>query len=105
MRISWLVLTAVALLAGCSTVTIKPRTDVAVSDVPSYEQTRDFFLWGLVGEERVNVSEVCEGKPAAQMQSQQTFVNGFLGLITLGIYSPHSVKVWCEDAVLSGGEV
>ncbi|NND36137.1 MAG: Bor family protein [Gammaproteobacteria bacterium] len=99
-----LVLCAVMVIAGCSTITINPRSEIVVRDEPSYEQTRDFFLWGLVGEERVNVTEACDGKAVAQMQSQATFVNGFLGLITLGIYSPHTVKVWCEDAILNRGE-
>jgi len=31
------------------------------------------------------------------MQSQQTFADGALGLVTLGIYAPHTVKVWCEQ--------
>jgi hypothetical protein len=30
------------------------------------------------------------------MQSQQTFVDGLLGLVTLGIYSPQTAKVWCK---------
>ena len=81
--------------------TIKPQGDVAVRDTANYQQTRDFFLWGLVGEARVNVGEVCRDQGVAQMQSQATFVNGLLAALTLGIYAPHSVKVWCEDAVLN----
>jgi hypothetical protein len=50
----------------------------------------------LAGETRVNTEEVCNGKQPAQMQSQSTFVNGFISNLTLGLYSPHSVKVWCE---------
>ena len=104
MRGIGLVLYAAVALAGCSTITINPQTTVTVRDEPSYEQTRDFFLWGLVGEERVNVSEVCDGNSVAQMQSQATFVNGFLSIITLGIYAPHTVKVWCEDTILNRSE-
>ena len=85
--------------------TIKPSSDVVVRDLPNYEDTRHFFFWGLMGEERINVTEVCADKDVAQMQSQETFVNGLLGAITLGIYAPHSVRVWCDDAVLSGGSV
>ncbi|ADN75505.1 Bor family protein [Ferrimonas balearica DSM 9799] len=87
-------------LTGCSTVTIKPDPTVVVNKTPSYEDSRHFFFWGLAGEERVNVSEVCEGQPA-QMQSQQTFLDGLFGGLTLGIYAPHSVKVWCQDTVIN----
>ncbi|MGY8876101.1 MAG: Bor/Iss family lipoprotein, partial [Pseudoalteromonas sp.] len=31
---------------------------------------------------------------------QQTFSDGALSLITLGIYSPHTIKVWCQEQVL-----
>ena len=88
-------------LVGCQNVTIKPDSQVRVSDTPNYQDTRHFFFWGLLGEERVNVSSVCDQYPVAQMQSQQTFVNGLLGAITLGIYAPHSVRVWCEDRVIN----
>lgn len=97
-------LVAIVALSACSTITIQPDGNVAVKDVPSYQETRDFFLWGLVGEEHVNVNEVCTENGPAQMQSQQTFVNGFLTAITLGIYAPHSVKVWCDDAILNRQE-
>ena len=90
-------------LAGCQNVTIKPNSDLVVRDSPNYQDTRHFFFWGLMGEERVNVTQVCNDKAVAQMQSQQTFVNGLLGGITLGIYAPHSVRVWCEDAVMNRG--
>jgi hypothetical protein len=63
---------------------------------PTFEQRQDFFLWGLVGESHIDTKTVCGGKRATQMQSQQTFVDGLLGLVTLGIYAPQSAKVWCS---------
>lgn len=94
-------LAVVAVLSGCSTVTIQPVPGVKVIETPSYQDTRHFFLWGLVGEEHVNVTNVCSDQGVAQMQSQATFVNAFLTIITFGIYAPHSVRVWCEDAELN----
>ena len=82
--------------SACSTVTIHPKSAGTLSSQPSYEESKSFYLGGLVGEQRVNVSEICGDKEVTQMQSQQTFINGFLGLITLGIYAPHTVKVWCK---------
>jgi hypothetical protein len=91
-----LIIGFVGLLGGCSTVTINPEASKKLVTTPTYQESRSFYLWGLVGEQRVNVHEVCNGSPVKQMQSQQTFINGLLGAITLGIYAPHSVKVWCE---------
>lgn len=91
--------TALALatvLAGCSTVTIHPKDSPKFSSAPTYEDSRPFYLGGLVGEERVDVKEVCANQDVKQMQSQQTFTDGLLTVVTLGIYAPHTVKVWCE---------
>ncbi len=87
----------VLMLGACSSVTIQPQKIAKLSDKPTYQDSRPFYLWGLVGEERVDVKEICTDTQAAQMQSQQTFSDGALGLITLGIYSPHTIKVWCEE--------
>lgn len=86
---------ALLLIAGCSTVTINPEISGKLVSPPTYEDSKSFYFWGLAGEHRVNVVQICGDKKVAQMQSQQTFVDGLLGVITLGIYSPHTVKVWC----------
>ncbi len=91
------VLITVLLAGGCSTVTMNPEKSGRLVTEPTYEASKKFYIFGLSGEHRINVKEVCDGKEVLQMQSQQTFVDGFLGLITFGIYSPHTVKVWCKN--------
>lgn len=89
----------VCTLAGCSTVTIVPGGATNSSKVvspPTYAQSQSFYLFGLVGVRHVNVDEVCAGKPVLQMRTEQTVSDAALGLVTLGIYSPHTAKVWCE---------
>jgi len=88
-------LTAIFLMA-CATVTIRPGGGEKDTRDPTYSKTETFFFWGLVGENHVNVKAVCGDKAVKQMQSQNTFVNGLLGAITLGIYAPRSVNIWCE---------
>ena len=83
-------------LSACSTVTINPDGRAKVVSEPSYQDSKAFFLFGLVGEHHVDVLRICNGKEPVQMQSQQTITDGLLGVITLGIYSPHSTKVWCN---------
>ncbi|GAA3939872.1 Bor family protein [Litoribacillus peritrichatus] len=84
------------MLMACSSVTIHPTATFKYSSEPTYQDSRHFFFWGLVGQTRVDVKQICQQKRVVQMQSQATFVDGLLTLITLGIYAPHSVKVWCE---------
>lgn len=92
----------VVMLSACSSVTIQPQKIAKLSDKPTYQDSRPFFMWGLVGEERVNVKKVCGDQTVVQMQSQQTVIDGALGLVTLGIYAPHTVKVWCDEQRVSG---
>jgi hypothetical protein len=86
-----------ALTSACTTVTIRDQGTVKISSSPDYSTMNHFFFWGLVGHSYVNVSQVCGGKPPVQMQTEQTFVDGLLTLITLGIYNPRSASVWCTD--------
>lgn len=83
-------------LSACSTVTIKPHGQEKIVDKPTYQESQAFFLFGTIGEKHINVTEICNGKDPVQMQSQQTFVDGLLSGFTLGIYSPHTAKVWCK---------
>lgn len=83
-------------LAGCYSVTSRPAGGFKVATTPSFDQRQDFYLWGLVGESHINVKQVCEAKQVTQMQSQMTPVDALLGLVTIGIYSPKSARVWCN---------
>lgn len=89
-------------LGGCSAVTIQPQKIAKLTSEPTYQDSRPFFMWGLVGEQRIDVKKVCGEQTVVQMQSQQTFTDGALGLVTLGIYAPHTIKVWCQQQASAG---
>lgn len=82
-------------MAGCSTVTIRDKSTNQLAGEPTYESSKAFFLWGLVGEHHIDVKDICGGKGAKQIQAQDTFVDSLLAVITLGIYMPRTAKVWC----------
>ena len=83
-------------MSGCFTVTSRPSGGFAVASKPQFEQQQDFYLWGLVGESHIDTKTVCAGKKPTQLQSQTTFLDGLLTVVTLGIYAPNTAKVWCE---------
>lgn len=85
------------ILSGCSSVTIKPKGGAIISNSPTMEKSYSFFLGGLIGEHTVNVTQFCDGSEPVQFQSQNTFVDKLLGGLTLGIYTPRTVKIWCQD--------
>lgn len=98
MRLKNLVLASVLLTSsGCFTVTATRNGSVPKASEPDFKETEHFFLWGLAPDARVvNVKKVCPQNPPSQLQTQTTFVDGFLSLITLGIYSPRTARVWCS---------
>lgn len=88
-------LTSSILLAGCSTqtATLKPHT----TQIPSYEESQSFFLFGIGQENTVNAVNICGSKEKiAKVESFHSPVNILLGAITLGIYTPRTAKVYCQ---------
>lgn len=85
-----------ALVSACSTVTIRPDGGAKLTTPPTYSEKKDFFIYGLAGEHRVDVKDVCGGSEPTQMQTQQTFEDGLFTFFTFGIYAPHHANVWCE---------
>ena len=50
--------------------------------------THHFFVSGIGQKKTVDAAKICGGAEMLKTETQQTFVNGLLGFITLGIYTP-----------------
>ena len=90
-----LLATALACITGCAqqtfTVQNKPAA-VALKETI----THHFFVSG-VGV-TVDAAKICGGaENVVKAETQQTFVNGLLGFITLGIYTPLEARVYCSQ--------
>ena len=92
-----LLATALALLiTGCAqqtfTVQNKPA---AVAPKPSPIISS---VSGIGQKENCRCSQICGGaENVVKTETQQTFVNGLLGFITLGIYTPLEARVYCSQ--------
>lgn len=62
------------------------------------------WLWGLVPAKDIDVRQECPSGVAI-VETQQSFVNGLVGALTLGIYTPQRVRVTCASAGTSLGRV
>ena len=83
-------------LLSCQTVTIKPEGGLSrLAKTPDYSEWQSFFFWGLVSENHIDTSSICGEAPIRQIQSQFSFLNGLVSVLTLGIYNPRTAKVWC----------
>ena len=52
------------------------------------------WLWGIVPAEPIDVRQSCPSG-VATVETEQSFMNGLVGALTLGIYSPQRVRVTC----------
>jgi hypothetical protein len=87
-------LSAALLATGCYTTRF--QSNLAPGGA-KFEEKGNFFLWGLVGEKEVDLKKMCPAGPA-RWQNQQTFVDGLIGAVTLGIYIPRTINVECTGA-------
>ena len=71
------------------TVQNKPAAVAPKETIPSFLR---FWNWA---EETVDAAKICGGaENVVKTETQQTFVNGLLGFITLGIYTPLEARVY-----------
>ena len=54
------------------------------------------WLWGLVPAKPVDVRQSCPSG-VATVETEQSFVNGLVGVVTLGIYTPQRLRVTCAS--------
>ena len=60
--------------------------------------THHFFVSGIGQKKTVDAAKICGGaENIVKTETQQTFVNGLLGFITLGIYTPLEARVYCSQ--------
>lgn len=52
------------------------------------------WVYGLVPPSTVSTAAKCPGG-VAKVETQLSFVNGLVGILTLGIYTPMSIRVTC----------
>ena len=86
--------TLTLLITGCAQQTFTVQNKPAAV-APKETITHHFFVSGI-GQKTVDAAKICE-KMLLGCKTQQTFVNGLLGFITLGIYTPLEARVYCSQ--------
>ena len=92
-----LLATALALLiTGCAQQTFTVQNKPAVA--PKETITHHFLRFWNWAKETVDAAKICGGaENVVKTETQQTFVNGLLSFITLGIYTPLEARVYCSQ--------
>ena len=84
-------------LISCSSVTIRTDGGEENTQAPNVEQQYTYWWWGLQNSYEINVRESCKGQDVEQMQAVYTITDSLSGLFTLGIYSPRTARIWCQE--------
>jgi hypothetical protein len=81
-------------LSACATQSVVLRQGATE---PRLNEMQHFFVSGLGQTQSVNAAEVCGGaNRVAKVERVQTALNWFLGLLSSGIYTPYTAKVYCS---------
>tara|TARA_Y100001960_G_scaffold226116_1_gene236814 strand:- start:1780 stop:2097 length:318 start_codon:yes stop_codon:yes gene_type:complete len=63
----------------------------------THEYNNSFFLGGIGQTEDNDAVKMCAGQQNITMvETQRTFGNGLVSVVTLGIYTPMKVRVYCK---------
>ena len=86
---------ALAASVGCFHATIETGRP-ASSDIVA-KPWANSWVYGLVPPATVSTAAQCP-HGAARVETQQSFLNGLVGVLTFGIYTPMDIKVTCASA-------
>ena len=82
-------------LTACYHATVE--TGATPSPVIVDKEFASSWIYGLVPPNTVSTTEKCPNG-VAKVETQHTFVNQLVGIITLGIYTPMQIRVTCAAA-------
>ncbi len=93
-----ILLTAAALaLCGCMTTKIVFNDKWNPDSSPSYVDYFDYYWLGFRGDPSVSVQKACVDQKPYGLIRTRTIEDGLITAITLGIYVPVTIKIWCGE--------
>ncbi len=82
-------------LVGCANQRFNVAGEVTAS--PKMEDSQTFFLSGIGQNTTVNAANACGGAAkVGAVAVEQAPMDVLLGIVTLGIYTPRTARVYCK---------
>lgn len=81
-----------SLVTGCGYTYHFRNVDQAPGE--EHNEWASFFLFGIVGDYELDVRELCP-QGVAEITTGTNFLTWLVSGVTLGIYTPRKVNVWC----------
>ncbi len=89
---------AVLSMVVCSCATQTYNLNGGGGTEPTKETMQPFFVSGLGQTQEMDAAAICGGvDKVAKVESHVSFLNGLLGALTWGIYTPRQAKVYCTE--------
>lgn len=89
------------LLASCATQTFSVNTNnkrEVPANNPHFSKTSDFFIDGIGQTDFNNAAAECKNNGGVSfVQTTQTFGQVAIRLVTLGIYTPRTMNIYCNN--------
>lgn len=87
-------LVAAVALAGCAQQTFKINNGIA--EKPTQEVKQSFFVNGIGQSQTIDAALVCgSADKVIRTEVQESGMDVFLRIITIGIYTPREARVYC----------
>ena len=98
---SYLLVAIGLLLSGCYHATVE--TGAKPSNVTVRHAWASGWIYGLVPPKTIEVASKCT-TGVSRVETQQSFANGLVGILTLGIYTPMEIGVTCAEGSAAAAE-
>lgn len=85
----------VMILNSCSSQIILVGKKSTSSNL-TYDKSQAFFIEGIGQTKEIDGAAVCKDKGINKIQTVQTFLDVFFKVITIGIYTPRSMEIYCN---------
>jgi hypothetical protein len=83
--------------SSCHTQRIMLKDAKVDGTTPTFEKSQTFFFYGVIGNpQTINLNEACHGKTPVAIETQTTLIDGLISYIIGIVYSPATVKVYCQ---------
>ena len=93
----FLFIALMCLQTSCTSVQMAfDQPDEKTTIITSFTHYSHYFLFGLVGSDTLDLNKTCmNGKPI-QVKNYSTFEDILFTVVSCGLYTPKSTKIWCE---------
>lgn len=82
---------------GCMSTKIILNSKWTREQKPVYEDYADYYVLGFVGHPEFNLQKICMDQKPYAVQRLKSAEDQTIAVLTLGIYTPATVRVWCGE--------